>query len=148
MGLYWSILVRTGPYWFLLVSPPQELADLPDYPKLRFRPRAPAPLELLVPGAEPPALDLLGGLLSYPARLRPRAHQALLHPFFFGPHELTPPPPPGGPRNTPDFSLDTPLELPPPGAPGAPPPTGAPPGTPPIRETPTDPPGGPWDPSP
>ncbi|XP_050164942.1 cyclin-dependent kinase 20-like [Myiozetetes cayanensis] len=83
-----------------------ELAHLPDYPKLRFRPRAAAPLELLVPGAEPAALDLLGALLRSPPRLRPRAHQALLHPSLFGPHQLTPPPPRG--PDHPDFSLDTP----------------------------------------
>ncbi|XP_058684586.1 erythroid transcription factor isoform X3 [Poecile atricapillus] len=90
-----------------------ELAELPDFPKLRFQPQAPPPLELLVPGADAAALDLLRRLLRYRARLRPRAHQALLHPFFFGPQELTPPPPPGGPRQPPDFNLDTALELPP-----------------------------------
>ncbi|XP_030826140.1 cyclin-dependent kinase 20 [Camarhynchus parvulus] len=93
-----------------------ELSQLPDFPKLRFRPRAAPPLQLLVPGADPAALDLLQQLLQYRARLRPRAHQALLHPFFFGPQELSPPPPPGGPRPPPEFSLDTALELPPRGA--------------------------------
>ncbi|XP_053824017.1 cyclin-dependent kinase 20-like isoform X5 [Vidua chalybeata] len=93
-----------------------ELSELPDFPKLRFRPRAPRPLQLLVPGADAAALDLLQRLLRYRPRLRPRAHQALLHPFFFGPQELTPPPPAGGPRQPPDFSLDTALELPPRGA--------------------------------
>ncbi|XP_068034338.1 LOW QUALITY PROTEIN: cyclin-dependent kinase 20-like [Anomalospiza imberbis] len=90
-----------------------ELSELPDFPKLRFRPRAPPPLQLLVPGADAAALDLLQRLLRYRPHLRPRAHQALLHPFFFGPQELTPPPPAGGSRQPPDFSLDTALELPP-----------------------------------
>ncbi|XP_023801133.1 cyclin-dependent kinase 20, partial [Cyanistes caeruleus] len=50
-----------------------ELAELPDFPKLRFQPQAPPPLELLVPGADAAALDLLRRLLRYRARLRPRA---------------------------------------------------------------------------
>ncbi|XP_053824019.1 cyclin-dependent kinase 20-like isoform X7 [Vidua chalybeata] len=56
------------------------------------------------------------GHTRFQVRLRPWARQALLHPFFFGPQELTPPPPAGGPRQPPDFSLDTALELPPRGA--------------------------------
>ncbi|XP_053824014.1 cyclin-dependent kinase 20-like isoform X2 [Vidua chalybeata] len=52
-----------------------ELSELPDFPKLRFRPRAPRPLQLLVPGADAAALDLLQRLLRYRPRLRPRAHQ-------------------------------------------------------------------------
>ncbi|XP_077645804.1 cyclin-dependent kinase 20-like [Lonchura striata] len=125
-----------------------ELAELPDFPKLRFRPRAPPPLQLLVPGADAAALDLLQRLLRYRPRRRPRAQQALLHPFFFGPHELSPPPAPGGPRRPPEFSLEAALELPPRGALGPLPKSGTPPrgaGTPPqIR----DPPAGRWDPSP
>ncbi|XP_053824018.1 cyclin-dependent kinase 20-like isoform X6 [Vidua chalybeata] len=54
---------------------PVELSELPDFPKLRFRPRAPRPLQLLVPGADAAALDLLQRLLRYRPRLRPRAHQ-------------------------------------------------------------------------
>ncbi|XP_069634116.1 cyclin-dependent kinase 20 isoform X2 [Haliaeetus albicilla] len=95
-----------------------ELSELPDYPKIRFRRQDPAPLEQLVPEAEPAARDLLRRFLRYPSRQRIRAHQALLHPYFFGPLELTPPPPQGGSRPPPDFNLDTPLlpALPPPGA--------------------------------
>ncbi|XP_057244938.1 cyclin-dependent kinase 20, partial [Malurus melanocephalus] len=52
-----------------------ELSALPDFPKLHFHPTAPPPLELLVPGADAAALDLLGRLLQYRARLRPRAQQ-------------------------------------------------------------------------
>ncbi|XP_074787178.1 cyclin-dependent kinase 20-like [Athene noctua] len=86
-----------------------ELLALPDYPKIRFRRQRGAPLRELVPEAPPDALDLLRRFLRYPARMRIRAHQALLHPYFFGPLELTPPPLPGGSRAPPDFNLDTPL---------------------------------------
>ncbi|XP_057288302.1 cyclin-dependent kinase 20 [Pezoporus wallicus] len=95
-----------------------ELRALPDYPKLRFARWAPAPLERLVPGAGPLARDLLRRLLRMRPARRPRADQALLHPYFFGPMELTPPPPQGGPRPPPLFDLDAPLlpALPPPSA--------------------------------
>uniref|UniRef100_A0A674HSJ0 Cyclin-dependent kinase 20 n=1 Tax=Taeniopygia guttata TaxID=59729 RepID=A0A674HSJ0_TAEGU len=104
-----------------------ELAELPDFPKLRFRPRAPPPLQLLVPGADAAALDLLQRLLHYCPGMRPRAQQALLHPFFFGPQELSPPPAPGGSRRNPNFSLERALELPPRGALGPLPELGTPP---------------------
>ncbi|KAM9250285.1 cyclin-dependent kinase 20 isoform 4-T4 [Cariama cristata] len=52
-----------------------ELSELPDYPKIRFRRQDPAPLELLVPEADPDALDLLRRFLRYPSRQRLRAHQ-------------------------------------------------------------------------
>ncbi|XP_074990894.1 cyclin-dependent kinase 20 isoform X1 [Calonectris borealis] len=105
-----------------------ELAELPDYPKIRFRRQAPAPLEQLVPEAGPLARDLLRRFLRYPSRQRLRAHQALLHPYFFGPLELTPPPPQGGPRPPPEFNLDAPLlpALPPPGTLGPSPAPGDP----------------------
>lgn len=94
-----------------------ELAQLPDYPKISFRAREPPPLEELVPDAPPTAVDLLGRFLVYPSRQRIRAHEALLHPYFFGPMELAPPPR-GGSRSPPTFCLDAPLlpALPPPGA--------------------------------
>ncbi|XP_068009087.1 cyclin-dependent kinase 20 [Melanerpes formicivorus] len=77
-----------------------ELSALPDYPKIRFRRQPPAPLQLLVPGAGPEALDLLRRFLRYRSAQRLPACQALLHPFFFGPMELTPPPQ-GGSRPPP-----------------------------------------------
>ncbi|XP_065715673.2 cyclin-dependent kinase 20 isoform X1 [Patagioenas fasciata] len=86
-----------------------ELPTLPDYPKIRFGRRAAAPLEQLVPEAGAAARDLLGQFLRFNPRQRPRAPQALLHPYFFGPMELTPPPPHGGVRGPPDFDLDAPL---------------------------------------
>ncbi|XP_053908128.1 cyclin-dependent kinase 20 [Cuculus canorus] len=115
-----------------------ELSALPDFPKIRFRRVAAPPLELLVPGAEPLARDLLRRLLRYPARSRPRAHQALLHPYFFGPMELSPPPLPGGPRGPPPFQLDTPIlpSLPPPDALGPPAPRGPPRSTPTLGDPP------------
>ncbi|XP_033927636.1 LOW QUALITY PROTEIN: cyclin-dependent kinase 20 [Melopsittacus undulatus] len=95
-----------------------ELRALPDYRKVRFARCAPAPLERLVPGAGPEARDLLRRLLRMRPARRPRAEQALLHPYFFGPMELTPPPHRGGPRSPPHFDVDAPLEpaLPPPSA--------------------------------
>ncbi|XP_068280777.1 cyclin-dependent kinase 20 isoform X2 [Nyctibius grandis] len=99
-----------------------ELADLPDYPKVRFRRHPPAPLEQLVPEAPPAALDLLRRFLRYPPGRRLRAHQALLHPYFFGPMELPPPPPPPrGSRPPPRLHPRHPPAAPPqrPGAPRA-----------------------------
>ncbi|XP_077028681.1 cyclin-dependent kinase 20-like isoform X3 [Agelaius phoeniceus] len=90
-----------------------ELSELPDFPKLRFRPRAAPPLALLVPGAEPAALDLLQQLLRYRARLRPRAHQ-----------ELSPPPAPGGPRAPPRVQPGHGAGAAPPRGPGTPPQNG------------------------
>ncbi|XP_068780208.1 cyclin-dependent kinase 20 [Struthio camelus] len=100
-----------------------ELAELPDYRKISFRAQPPAPLETLVPDAPPDALALLRRFLVYPSRQRIRAHEALLHPYFFALPAAAPPgalpsPPRGGPRPPPDFRLDAPLlpALPPPGA--------------------------------
>lgn len=67
VGCYW------GANWDVLV--PQELSELPDYPKIRFRRQDPAPLEQLVPEAKPAARDLLRRFLRYPSRQRIRAHQ-------------------------------------------------------------------------
>ncbi|GAB0202315.1 cyclin-dependent kinase 20-like [Grus japonensis] len=112
-GPYWSVLVRTGPYWSR-----RSWRTFPTTPRSGSADRPPPPLERLLPEAPPDALDLLRRFLRYPSRQRIRAHQALLHPYFFGPLELTPPPPPGGSRSPPDFNLDTPFLLPhpPPGA--------------------------------
>lgn len=95
-----------------------ELAQLPDYPKIWFRAQDPAPLEELVPDAPPAAVSLLRRFLVYPSGQRIRAHQALLHPYFFGPLELSPPPWGGTRTPPPRFRLDAPLlpALPPPGA--------------------------------
>lgn len=64
-----------GTYWCLLVHTGQELPGLPDYPKVRFGRRAPAPLQQLVPEAGPEALDLLRRFLRYPSGRRIRAPQ-------------------------------------------------------------------------
>eukprot|EP00887_Chlorella_sp_A99_P006259 scaffold3.g6259.t1 len=59
--------------------------DLPDWGKLSFPARDPAPLaSALPPGTDPAALDLLQSLLRYDPAHRLSAAQALAHPYFAG----------------------------------------------------------------
>lgn len=51
--------------------------SLPDWGKLVFPSRPPAPLGGALPGADPAALELLAGLLQYNPALRPPAAAAL-----------------------------------------------------------------------
>ncbi|XP_048348044.1 cyclin-dependent kinase 20 [Sphaerodactylus townsendi] len=96
-----------------------EITELPDYNKISFKEKPPVPLEQVVPDASPQAVHLLKQFLVYPSRLRVRAAQALLHPFFFttplpAHHSELPVPQRGGkkarPQHQRDFHVEQPLQ--------------------------------------